>query len=107
MAGAFDRAVDRLFAGELAEAATYYSCLGEDPKQPVRVITRRPDDLAGIEGLTITTASTLLDVRVKDIAAPVANDEIEIAGERFVVQGVPRRDRLRLIWSLDVRPKGS
>ncbi len=104
---AFDRAVDRLFAGELAEDATYYSCLGEDPKQAVRIITRRPDDLAGIEGLTIATESTLVDVRVKDIASPVAGDEIEIGGERFVVQGKPRRDRLRLIWSLDVRPKGS
>ncbi len=104
---AFDRAVDRLFAGELAEDAPYYSCLGEDPKQAIRVITRRPDDLAGIQGLTITTASTLVDVRVKEIAAPVAKDEIEIAGERFVVQGAPRRDRLRLVWSLDVRPRGS
>ena len=107
MAGAFSRAIDRLYAGELAEDATYYSCLGEVPKQAIRVITRRPDDLAGIQGMTITTASTLLDVRVSEVAKPVADDEIEIGGERFVVQGQPRRDRERLVWSLDVRPKGS
>lgn len=106
MAGPFANAVDRIFAGALAEDATYYSCLGEDPKRTVRIITRRPDDLAGIEGLTITSNSTLVDVRVSEVAAPVANDEIAIGGERFVVQGVPRRDRLRLVWSLDLRPKG-
>ncbi len=107
MAGPFANAIDRIFAGGLAEDATYYSCLGEDPKQTVRIITRRPDDLAGIEGLSIITASTLVDVRVKEVPKPVEKDEIEIGGERFVVQGKPRRDRLRLIWSLDVRPKGS
>ena len=107
MAGAFTRAVDVLFAGELADDAIYYSCAGEDPKDSIRVILRRPDDLAGLEGLTVTVPTTLADVRVAEVAKPVAGDEIEMGGERFVVQGVPRRDRLRLTWSLDLRPKVS
>jgi len=46
----------------------------------------------------------VFDVRQREVPAPVAGDVIVHDGDSFVVQGEPRLDAERLVWTIDVRP---
>ena len=45
-----------------------------------------------------------IDLRVAEVATPRPGDRIEIAGDAFLIQGEPVRDRERLVWTVDLRP---
>ena len=46
----------------------------------------------------------MLDARVADMPTPAPGDLIRIGAEDFLVQGEPKADRERLIWTLNTRP---
>ena len=100
---AFAAAIDSLFADPyLALGAIYTPADGG--AIPVRVIARRPDVLADFAGMRVAAATALFDLRFSEVAEPRPGDRIELDGEAFLVQGEPRRDAARLVWTLDTRP---
>jgi len=100
---AFAGLVDRLFADpNLGRDATWEPAEGEPVS--VRVAARRADAITEFGGARLWSETTRLDLRVAEVANPRPGDRIIIAGEAFVVQGEPVRDRERLVWTLEVRP---
>jgi hypothetical protein len=101
---AFAGLVDRLFADpNVGQDATWEPADGEPVS--VRVVARRADAVTEFGGARLWSETTRLDLRVAEAANPRPGDRIIIAGEAFVVQGEPVRDRERLVWSIDVRPE--
>ena len=95
---AFTDALDDLFADpNMAVAVTYQG-------SPVRALVRRPDRDIEFSDITVQTGTALFEIRRQDIPAPQAGDIIIHDGDNFVVQGEPRLDAERLIWTLDTRP---
>lgn len=100
---AFVAAIDSLFADpNIAQDAVYVATAGT--AIPVRVIARRPDAVSDFAGGRIASATAVFDLRFSDVATPRPGDRIELDGDAFLVQGEPRRDAQRLVWSLDTRP---
>ena len=101
--GAISRAVDQLFKSELGRDATYYPKLGA--AFAVRVITKQPDKMIDFGGAQVSTDTTVIDVRVVEVATPAEGDQIDLAGILYTVFGPARReDSDRLIWTLDTAP---
>lgn len=99
----FSDAIDALFTDpNIARDALYVAGGGE--ALLVRVIERRPDVVSEFAGGRIASATAVFDLRVSEVAAPRPGDRIELDGEAFLVQGEPRRDAARLVWTLDTRP---
>ena len=95
---AFADALDDLFADpNMAVAVTYQG-------SPVRALVRRPDRDIEFSDITVQTGTALFEIRRREIPAPQAGDVIIHDGDSFVVQGEPRLDAERLIWTLDTRP---
>ncbi|TAN44449.1 MAG: hypothetical protein EPN26_16790 [Rhodospirillales bacterium] len=72
--------------------------------RPVRALVRQPDRDIEFADITVHTATAVFDVRRKEVASPAAGDVIVHDGDSFVVQGEPRLDAERLIWTITVRP---
>ena len=95
---AFADALDDLFADpNMAVTVTYQG-------QSIRALVRRPDRDIEFSDITIHTGTAVFEVRRHDVAAPRAGDILVHDGDSFVVQGEPRLDAERLIWTLDTRP---
>jgi hypothetical protein len=100
---AFDAAIDDLFAdANLAVTVLYEPAGGE--ARPVRALVRRPDRDIEFSDITVQTSTAVFEIRRHDVPAPLAGDIIVHDGDSFVVQGEPRLDDERLIWTLDTRP---
>lgn len=69
-----------------------------------RGILRRPDDITEFGSARLLSDTTRIDVRVADIPHPRPQEQILIGDETFLIQGEPRRDRERLIWTIDLSP---
>ena len=76
---------------------------GVGPGVAVRVIRKSPDEITPFGAGRILSETTQLDVRVADMPTPAPSDLIRIGAEDFLVQGEPKADRERLIWSLNMR----
>ncbi|SHF32530.1 hypothetical protein SAMN05444279_12756, partial [Ruegeria intermedia] len=101
---------DALFADPHLGRDVVYTAEGGAPVL-VRAILRRPDEVTGLGEARIWSETTRLDLRVAEVATPRPGDRIEIpgsspgqAGEAFLIQGEPVRDRERLVWTVDLRP---
>ncbi|OAN53032.1 hypothetical protein A6A04_15055 [Paramagnetospirillum marisnigri] len=95
---AFADAFDDLFADpNMAVTVSYQG-------RPVRALVRRPDREMEFSDITFHTSTAMLEIRRRDVPAPQAGDIIIHDGDSFVVQGEPRLDAERLIWTLDTRP---
>jgi len=70
----------------------------------VRVIRKSPDEITPFGAGRILSGTTRLDARVADMPTPESGDTIKIGSEYFIIQGEPKLDRERLIWTLDMRP---
>jgi len=70
---------------------------------PVRVIRKSPDEITPFGAGRILTETTMLDARVADMPTPTPGDLIRIGAEDFILQGEPKLDRERLIWTLNMR----
>ncbi len=95
---AFADALDDLFADpNMAVAVTYQG-------SPVRALVRRPDRDVEFSDITVQTGTALFEIRRREVPSPQVGDIIHHDGDSFVVQGEPRLDAERLIWTLDTRP---
>ena len=99
----FSAAIDNLFADPAIARDATYTAEGGSPV-PVRVVTRRPDEITSFGEARLWSETTRVDVRVAEVLNPRPGDRIEMGGEAFVIQGEPVRDRERLVWTLDLRP---
>ena len=69
----------------------------------VRVIRKSPDEITPFGAGRILSETTMLDARVADLPTPAPGDLIRIGLEDFILQGEPKLDRERLIWTLNMR----
>ncbi|CDK97889.1 protein of unknown function [Magnetospirillum gryphiswaldense MSR-1 v2] len=95
---AFADAFDDLFADPNMGVTVSYQ------GRPVRALVRRPDRDIEFSDITVHTGTAVFEIRRREIPAPQAGDVIIHDGDSFVVQGEPRLDAERLIWTLDTRP---
>lgn len=103
---AFSAAIDAIFADpNMAADAVWRGCRAPHVAVPCRVILTRPDLQQTYGDARITSDTTMLDVRVSEVAAPSAGDTVTIAGEVLVIQGEPARDRERLAWKCEAVPQ--
>ena len=95
---AFTDAIDDLFADpNMAVTVSYQG-------QSICALVRRPDRDLEFADITVQTSTAVFEIRRRDVAAPQAGDIIVHDGDSFVVQGEPRLDAERLIWTIDTRP---
>lgn len=69
-----------------------------------RGILRRPDEITEFGSARLMSDTTRIDVRVEDIPDPHPQEQILIGEETFLIQGEPRCDRERLIWTIELTP---
>ena len=100
----FAAAIDVLFADPHLARDAVYRPGGIGEGIPVRVMRRQPDRIEGFGETRIASSTTVLDVRVSEIAEPAAGDMVELDGRTVVVQGSPILDAEGLVWAVDTRP---
>ncbi|THD71384.1 hypothetical protein E7681_17925 [Thalassobius vesicularis] len=99
----FDGALGRLFADpNLSVEIVHRDMEGRFTRG--RGILRRPDEITGFGAARLLSETTRLDVRVADVPAPRPDEQILIGEDTFLIQGEPKRDRERLIWTLELSP---
>lgn len=101
---AFAAALDLLFADPNLSTPALYVQMGVGPGVEIRVMRRSPDRMVDFGAARLVSDSVVLDVRISDCPELAAGDRFEIMGEIFVVQGTPRRDRERLVWTVELLP---
>jgi hypothetical protein len=101
---AFVGALGVLFADPNLSIPALYQQSGVGVECKIRVMRRNPDRVVEFGAARLVSDSVVLDVRVSDCPDLAAGDRFEITGEIFVVQGTPRRDRERLVWTVDLLP---
>lgn len=69
-----------------------------------RGILRRPDEITEFGSARLMSETTRIDVRVADISDPSPQEQILIGEETFLIHGEPRRDRERLVWTIEITP---
>jgi hypothetical protein len=69
-----------------------------------RGILRRPDEITEFGSARLLSDTVRIDVRVAEIPAPRPQEQILIGEETFLIQGEPRRDRERLVWTIELWP---
>jgi hypothetical protein len=93
----FVDAIDDLFADpNMAVTVSYQG-------SPVRALVRRPDREVEFSVITVQTSTAVFEIRRREVPAPQSGDIIVHDGDSFVVQGEPRLDAERLVWTLDTR----
>lgn len=102
----FAAAIDDLFADPNIARTAVWRAGGTGPGMPVRVISRRPDSVAEFGAIRLAVETTVFDLRISEVPDLAEGDTLEVNGETFVVQGEPRRDAARLVWTADARPAG-
>ena len=100
---AFATAMSRIFADANMAVAALWFAGGTGPGVAVRVIRKSPDEITPFGAGRILSATTLLEARVADMPTPASGDLIRIGLEDFLMQGEPKVDRERLIWTLNMR----
>ena len=78
---------------------------GGGPGVPLRVVRRSPDDEVSFGGSTMIAETNLIDAIIFQCPDLRSGDVFEIESEEFVVQGAPVRDRDRLLWQIELRPR--
>jgi hypothetical protein len=101
---AFATAMNLIFADPNVAVDALWFAGAVGPGVPVRVIRKSPDEITPFGAGRILSETTLLDARIADMPTPLTGDLINIGLESLIIQGEPKLDRERLIWSLDMRP---
>ena len=100
---AFAGALDLLFADRnLAQEAWHRD--GEGQFTRVRIIMRRNDDVTTFGAARLVSETLRFDVRVRELPAPLPDEQILLGEETFLIQGEPIRDRELLIWTIEATP---
>ena len=100
---AFATAMNVIFTDPNMAVDAIWFTGGIGPGIAVRVIRKSPDEITPFGVGRILSETTLLDARVADLPTPAPGDLIRIGAEDLVVQGEPKLDRERLIWTLNMR----
>ena len=100
---AFATAIDRIFADPNMAVDAFWFAGGTGQAIAVRVIRKSPDEVTPFGAGRILSETTLLDARISDMPTPASGDLIRIGLEDFILQGEPKLDRERLIWTLNTR----
>jgi len=101
---AFSAAVDVIFADPNMAADAQWILAGTAPPVAIRLVRRSPDPMQDFGQARLSQPTTMVDVRVADVASPKPLDRIVIGAETFVIQGQPLLDRLGLVWTINLRP---
>jgi hypothetical protein len=99
----FATAMSRIFADRNVAVDALWLAGGIGPGVAVRVIRKSPDEITPFGAGRILSETTLLEARFADIPTPAPADLIRIGSEDFILQGEPKLDRERLIWTLNMR----
>ena len=100
---AFATAMNVIFAdANMAMDATWFAG-GTGTGIAVRVIRKSPDEITPFGAARVLSETTMLDARVADLPTPASGDLIRIGLEDFILQGEPKLDCERLIWTLNTR----
>ena len=100
---AFATAMNMIFADPNMAVDALWLAGGTGPGVSVRVIRKSPDEITPFGAGRILSETTRLEARVADLPTPAPGDLIRIGLEAFVLQGEPKLDRERLIWTLNMR----
>lgn len=100
---AFAAAMDVLFSDPNISAAATYLPAG-DVSREIRVVVSRPDVVQDFSSARVHTDTVVVEIRVSDVSQPRRGDRLVIGGETRAIQGVPARDRDRLVWTVDTVP---
>lgn len=100
---AFATAMYRIFADANMTVDAVWLPGGTGTGVAVRVIRKSPDEITPFGAGRILSETTQLEARVADMPNPASGDLIRIGSEDFHVQGEPKADRERLIWTLNTR----
>ena len=100
---AFAVALDMLFADpNLAQEAWHRDSEGQFTR--IRIIMRRNDDVTTFGAARLVSETMRFDVRVRELPAPLSDEQILLSEETFLIQGEPIRDRERLVWTIEATP---
>ena len=100
---AFATAINRIFADANMAVDALWFAGGTGSGVIVRVIRKSPDEITPFGAGHILSDTTLLEARIADLPTPAPGDLIRIGAEEFLLQGEPKLDRERLIWTLNMR----
>ena len=100
---AFTTAMNVIFADPHMAVDAIWFAGGTGPGVPIRVIRKSPDEITPFGAGRILTETTQLDARIAAMPTPAPGDLIRIGLEDFLLQGEPKLDRERLIWTLNTR----
>ena len=100
---AFATAMNVIFADANMVVDALWFAGGTGSGVAVRVIRKSPDEITPFGAARIMSETTVLDARVADMPTPAPGDLIRIKLEDFLIQGEPKLDRERLIWTLNMR----
>lgn len=100
---AFADALEVLFADRNIAVEIWYRD-GAGAFTRARGILRRPDEITEFGAARLLSDTTRIDVRVADIPNPRPQEQILLGDETFLIEGEPRRDRERLIWTMTLCP---
>lgn len=100
---AFEEALDLLFS-DLNISVEIWHRDSEGLFTRARGILRRPDEVIEFGAARLFSETVVMDIRVGAIPVPQPDEQILIGDETFLIQGAPRRDRERLVWTLELVP---
>jgi hypothetical protein len=100
---AFATAMNVIFGDANMAVDALWFAGGTGPGVAVRVIRKSPDDVTPFGAARILSDTTMLDARLADMPTPAPGDLVRIGLEDFLLQGEPKLDRERLIWTLNTR----
>jgi hypothetical protein len=100
---AFATAMNAIFVDPNMAVDALWFAGGAGPGVVVRVIRKAPDEITPFGAGRVLSETTMLDARVANMPTPAPGDVILIGAETFTLQGEPKLDRERLIWTLNTR----
>ena len=101
---AFATAMNVIFADANMAVDALWLAGSTGPGVAIRVIRKSSDEITPFGAGRILSETTQLDARMADMPTPAAGDLVRIGTEDFILQGEPKLDRERLIWTLNTRP---
>ena len=101
---AFDVATRLLFGDPNLSVAASFVAAGAGAAVPVRVIRKRPDEVAAFGASRAVVQTLMIDVRTADLPLVERGDLFVIEGAAWTVTEAPRRDRENLVWHISLNP---
>lgn len=102
---AFAGMVDALFADANMAIDASIEPAGGGPAIACRVLRKAPDEVRDFGGgASIASETARFEVRASEAPQPSEGDVITVGAASYIVQGVPLRDDLGLVWVLDTYP---